>query len=220
MKPAKSLMMLFLICLIVYIILTSFIFTGPDVIVESNKDYKEVTYTIVDEQNRELKIITYEKELNIGIIRLYSNSYLPFDKQIDLFSAILDRVLQDKDRSEFHTLFIGRLINAFGDKNTQMCERLALASFNSSFWDREAGKLLNGDLINFIIEIANNEMIFRELYDMFLEHDLNLKLSRVEKVLISKPELMPFRDKLKRHGLKDDDKLPYDFLAWFKVTSD
>ncbi len=218
MKLTKSLMILFLICLIVYIIFTSFIFTGPDVIVESNKDFKEVTYTIIDEQNRELKIVTYEKELNIGIIRLYSNSYLPFDNQIDLFSEILDRVLQDKDRSEIHTLFIGRLINSFGDRNTQMSERLALAASDSGSWDRESGKPLKGDLITFILKHANDEMIFQELYDMFLEHDFNLELSRVEKVLIGKPELIPFGDKLKRHGVNDDDKLPYDFLTWFKVT--
>ena len=218
MKPTKSLLILFIICLIAYIILTYFIFNGPDIIVESNKDYKEVTYTIIDEQNRELKIITYKKELNIGIIRFYSNSNLSLDKQIDLFSEILDRMLQDKERSEIHTLFIGRLINAFGDRNNQMCKRLALSAYESGSWDKEAGEPLNGDLITFIIKLANDEMIFQELCDMFQEHDFNLSLSRVEKVLIGKPELIPFRDKLKKHGIKDDERIPYDFLAWFKVT--
>jgi hypothetical protein len=133
-------------------------------------------------------------------------------------SRILERVFKDNDKSSFSTFFIGRLINAFGENNMEMPERLALAAFKSPLWNKAKGKPVSGHENAFVKEIANKALIYVELKEMFEKFGLAIKVSGVEKVLVGTPDKMPFGNSLKRQGVKNTDKLPYDAMIWFSIS--
>jgi len=193
---------------------------GPEVTVEVNPEYKQTTYSIIDQDNNGISITTFQTDLNKGILRLRSDSNLPLKQQIKLLSDILNRVFEDENKAEIHTLFVGRLINAFGKDNTQMSEQLSLAAYNSPLWDKAKGKPVSGHENTFVRKIGNEKMIYPDLKELFNKHILNIKISGVEKVLIGTPtRYIPFGESLTKQGVKENDKLPFDGLTWFSIST-
>lgn len=166
-----------------------------------------------------IRLITHQTELNKEVLQLRSNSNLSLKQQIDLLAKIFERVLKDNDKSSFNTLFIGRLVYAFGENNTELSERLALAAFKSPLWNKEKGKPVSGHENDFVKDISNKALIYVELKKMFEKFGLAIKVSDVEKVLIGTPDKMPFGDSLKKQGAKETDKLPFDGMIWFSILS-
>jgi hypothetical protein len=192
-----------LILAVVLITVYSFLSTqGPQVVVEPHQEYKQTTYYLLDKAGGKISIVTYQTDLNAGILRLRSTSLLPLDEQLKLLSKILDRVLVDEDKGKIHTLFVGRLLYAFGEKNPQMSDRLSAAAANSPLWNKRRGRPVTGHENKFVNTIANEAAIYPELKAMFNKHGLNLKFSSAEKVLVN------------------SDRLPYDCLAWFSISKD
>jgi len=190
-----------LLFLVILIIAYSYTATRwSQVIVKPHDEYKETTYYISDEDGDKISLITYQTDLNKGILRLRSDSKLSLQKQARLLSKILGRVLNDKDRAELHTLFIGRLEYAFGPNNRQISERLAQAAGSSPLWDRKKRKPVSGHENDFVRRIANEAMIYPELSKVFKEHKMELRFSSAEKVLIN------------------DEGLPFDCLAWLSIS--
>ncbi len=173
----------------------------PRIVIKINPEYKETSYYIIDEHGK-ISITTYQARLNKGILRLRSNSDAPIKVQAIYISKILDRVLKDQNKAELRTLFIGRLINAFGNDRT-MTERLAEAAGGSYLWDKASGKPTSGHANQAVKKIANGAEIYPELKKAFNEHGLDIMVSGMEKVLIEK----------RSSGL-----LPVDAMTWFKIT--
>lgn len=216
----KILIVLAIVLALLYFFSSFFLQKGPEVSVEVNPNYKQTTYSIIDQDNNGISITTFQTDLNQGILRLRSSLNDPFNEQIKLLSAILDRVFQDEKKAKTHTLFIGRLINAFGENNSQMSERLALAAYNSPLWDKAKGKPVSGHENTFVEKIGNEKMIYPELKKLFSKFGLDLKISGVEKVLIGTPtRYIPFGESLTKQGVKENDKLPFDGLTWFKIST-
>lgn len=190
----------------------------PQVVVKIQPKYKETSYKMIINDRQEISLITYQTEINKGILRLRSDSDLSLNRQIDLLAIILERVFKDVNKDEIHTLFIGRLINAFGTNNTQMSERLALSVYKSHLWDNTQGRPVSDHENVAVKTIANEARIFPELRQVFSRHGLLITVSGVEKVLINQPDLTPIGDALKFHGVTRTAKLPYDCLMWFSVS--
>ncbi len=218
MKYFRSFIVFTAIVIIEYFLSTNVYSQGPQVVVKTHPQYKETCYSIVINVQEKISLTTYQSDVNRGVIRLRSNSTLPFNTQIDLLSTIVKRVLQDLKKEEMHTLFIGRLINAFGNNNTEMSERLALSAYTSTLWDSVKGSAVAAHENMAVKAIADEAHIFTELNAIFNKHGLDIKVASVEKVLIAQPDKIPFGDKLKHKGMKATAKVPYDCLTWFSIA--
>ena len=173
----------------------------PRVVVKGNTEYKQTDYYIIDEHGK-ISLTTYQAKLNKGILRLRSNSDAPIKVQTIYLSMILDRVLQDENKAGLRTLFIGRLIHAFGNDRT-MSERLALGAAKSYLWDNKKGRPVSGHANPAVKKIANGAVIYQELRKAFNKHGLDIRISGMEKVLIQK----------RSSGL-----VPIDALTWFYIN--
>jgi len=191
MRYLKYTLLILALFLIVCFLFTAFSRFSPEVIVKPHAEYKETTYSVIDEDGKEISLTTYQTELNKHVLRLRSNSALPLRNQVFMLGKILDRVFEDNNKSEFKTLFAGRLVNAFGEDKT-LSERLKAAAKNSS---------TAGHWNDRFRDIANNAMIYPELREMFKKKGLEIKFSSAEKVLID-----------------PSDNLPYDCLTWFSIS--
>jgi hypothetical protein len=196
MKYLKYILLLLVGLMIAY----SFVATQwSQVMVKPHAEYQETAYYMMDEDGDKVSLTTYQTDLNKGILRLRSDSNLPLKKQIRWLSKILGRVLQDEERGDLRTLYIGRLEYAFGPKNKQMSERLAEAASKSPLWNKRARRPYSGHANDSVKKIANQAMIYPELKEVFKKHKMDLKFSSAEKVLIN------------------SDGLPFDCLTWFSI---
>jgi hypothetical protein len=219
MKYAKYVIGLVLIVSLGYWIYASNLKqAGQRVTVKPNAEYKQTYYIIGDEKNKSISITTYQTDLNKGVLQLRSYSDLPLDQQINQLSKVLDRVFKDEKKEDIHTLFVGRLIYAFGYNNPQMSERLALAASKSPLWNKKSGKAVTGYNHVAVEKIANNALIYPELKQLFKKHGYDIKVSGFEKILIGTPDKTPFGAFLLEKGGKPSDKLPFDCLTWFRLT--
>jgi len=160
--------------------------------VRSNPQYKETVYSLIGRDKKEISFTTYQTELNEQVLRFRSYSTLPLREQLALASLLLDRLTKDQPLSNFKTLSIGRLVMAFGTDKT-FSRRLALAARPSS---PIPFPLQN----NFVRDIANQQMIYAELKELFNKYGVNIKVSAVEKVLVN------------------ENGVPYYGMTWFSIT--
>jgi hypothetical protein len=191
------------ILLLLFILAIAYSFTAArwtQVIVKPYDEYKQTAYYIMDEDGDKISLITYQSNINKGILSLGSGSNLPIEKQTTLLSKILGRVLKDEDRAELRTLFVGRLEYTFGPNNKQMSDRLKKAAANSPLWDGKKAWQDSGYANKTVKVIANEAMIYPELKKVFEEHKMEIKFSSAEKVLIN------------------GEGLPFDCLAWFSIA--
>jgi len=203
MKYIKHIVFLLIVILIAGILihlLLNLFNPMPRVVIKSKPEYKEKSYYIVDEHGK-ISLTTYQAKLNKGILRLRSNSDAQIKDQAKYVSLILDRVLQDENKAELRTLFIGRLINTFGNDRT-MSERLGQAAAKSSLWHNKQGKPVSGHANPAAKKIANGADIYKELRQAFNEHGLDIRVSGMEKVLIDK---------------RSGSMVPIDAMTWFHI---
>lgn len=218
MKYIKYVIGLVLILAVGYWFYTYIINAGPGVTVKPHAEYKETYYIIGEDRNKSISITTFQTELNQGVLQLRSYSDLPLEQQIEQLSKILERVFKDEKKEEQHTLFVGRLIYAFGENNPQMSERLALAASQSPLWDKVAGKAVTGYNHVAVEKIANHAMIYPELKELFKKYGFDIEVTSFEKILINTPDKLPIGKALLEKGIKPSDKLPFDCLTWFRLT--
>ena len=187
------------------------------VIVETDPLYKEIRYSITDDDCL-IKWIRYTSELNKGVLRHRSQCSLSLKDQTPLLSKILFKVLQDiDDPRSIHTFFVGRLAPDNAKGHLEMSRRLALAAKKSPRWDTEKGNPLTGHINEFVKEIANQEMIYIELKELFEQFDMKLEIASVEKVLVTTAGELPCFEWLKNQGVEAVNKVPYDCLTWFSI---
>lgn len=100
-----------------------------------------------------------------------------------------------------------------------MSLRLARAAHNSPGWDAKKGRSKNGDINGFVKDLANRQMIYPELKELFDAFHKSISFSCAEKVLVLEAGKLPFFDQLKPLGIKASDRLPFDCMAWFSVSA-
>lgn len=188
----------------------------PAVSVERSVFDKKTTYCI---RSKDCAIEWIVRDSEAGVIKHSSRCAAPLAEQLPLLEKIcVEFFSKDKNAQAFRTLFWGTLDPDTRIGSRELSLRLALAAYKSPGWDAKRGKPKNGDINGFVRDIANREMIFPELKELFARFHKNIKFSCAEKVLVLKAEKLPFFDRLKQQGVKAADKLPFDCMTWFSVS--
>lgn len=180
-----------------FILLAALIFyyayhTGPQVLVRSDPQLKETVYTILGEDRQKISFVTCQTELNDKVLRFRSASTLPLKKQLRLAAILLDRIIKDRPLTSFNTLSVGRLVMAFGSDDT-LSRRLTTAA-------RTTSPIPFARINNTVRDLANQQMIYPELVELFARYGITIKVAAVEKVLVN------------------EASVPYDCQTWFSLA--
>ncbi|MDD5594167.1 MAG: hypothetical protein PHG97_05465 [Candidatus Margulisbacteria bacterium] len=160
--------------------------------VKPNPQYGETVYSLIGSDSKKISFTVYQTEINEKVLRFRSDSTLPLKEQLQMAAIILDRIKKDLPLNSFKTLSIGRLVLAFGTDDT-FSRRLTAAA-------RSASPIPFARINNAVRDIANRDMIYLELRDLFAKYGIAIKISAVEKVLVN------------------EDGVPYDCITWFSLT--
>jgi hypothetical protein len=186
------------------------------VIIEQSTSWSATIYRITE---GDCKIEWTAGHNEIGVIKHESHCSTPLALQMTLLAKIIETFLnQDPNASSLRTLFWGRIEPDYSPGLHELSIRLALAAYQSPGWDRKRGRAQNGDINGFVKDLANRAMIYPELKDLFARFKKQLSFACAEKVLVVAAAKLPFYDRLKEHGVKATDKLPFDCMAWFSIT--
>lgn len=162
----------------------------------------------------------YTSELNRGVVKHSSRCPEPFPDHLLLLKEVCSVFLaRDKYAAVFHTLFWGGLVPEQGLALFDMPFRLALAAYRSPHWDARKGRPKKGDINAFVKALADREQIYPELKELFRGFQRDITLSSVEKVRVFAAGKLPFYKQLGMQGVRASDRLPFDFMAWFSVTT-
>jgi hypothetical protein len=209
---------LFPIVLFVLCLPESAISQAPEVEVLRQPEYQEIQYCLAVDDCR-LCWKTHLNRINRGIVQSRTRCTKSLEDQLDGLSALMTEIVNhDPNGASLHTLFWGRLVPDTPQDDLKMAMRLALAAFKSDQWDRKKGKPVQGETVYWVRDLANSVMIYPELRKLFNSFDRRIKVAGVEKVLVLPAGRLPFFEKLKAHGVREGDKLPYDCLTWFSIS--
>jgi len=149
-----------------------------------------------------------------GIVRHRSECRLPLEEQIPFIQRIVAEVSKDRVRFDsMRSMTLGRI-----SEHSELSFRLAMAAHKSPFWNSKTGRPKSGRNENAaILQIAEQNSIFREFDQALARFNRKLTLRAAEKVLILPAGKLDFFDRLKPLGVKETEKLPFDFVAFFSV---
>ncbi|HXG28073.1 MAG TPA: hypothetical protein VNJ47_04405 [Nevskiales bacterium] len=139
---------------------------------------------------------------------------LPLTEQVPLLEALW----QALPPAPVRQLFWGRLCPDAGCGGRELSQRLALAAFGAPEWDARRGRPVRGHENAVVQQLANAVPIYPELRAGFARQGWKIELSGVEKVLVAPAAALPYWPALQAAGVPADAKLPYDALAWFRLT--
>ncbi len=189
-----------------------------EVMVERNADYAETTYGI---SCKNCRIEWIARDAEVGVVKLWSQCSLPLSEQMPLLNRIYDHFLRrDRNARALRTLFMGEIDPDAEAGSREMSIRLALAAHKSSGWDARKGEAKSGDMNGFVKDLANREMIYSELKELFTRFQQDVKISCVEKVLVQQADKLPYFDQLNKQGVQATDKLPFDCMTWFAIAAE
>lgn len=189
-----------------------------EVVVAYNPDLKETTYKIAV-TNCTITWTVFSSEVNREAIGQHSDCALPLEEQALLIAKLLRRVLETREVRQFHTLSWGRLYPEYPDRSSDasMAVRLGVAAKRSSQWDSARGVPRHGRVNDWVRDLANDAAIYQELQPVFAEAGLELRISSIEKVLVTTAGRLPFFEALRKSGVHASDLVPWDCLVWFSV---
>jgi hypothetical protein len=160
------------------------------------------------------------RNAEVGVIKLWSECSLPLPQQMPLIERLYTEFLRtDKNAGAVRTLFLGEIDPDTASGPRDMSIRLALGAHKSSGWDVRRGEARNGDTNGFVKDLANREMIYPELKELFGRFHKNLQVAYVEKVLVQRADQLPYYGLLKAQGVQASEKLPFDCMTWFAITA-
>ena len=167
-----------------------------------------------------VKWIAYNTGPNQGVIKHSSKCAAPLAQQLSLLTKICSAVFgSDKKAQAFRTLFWGGLEAEIKPASQELQLRLALAAYQSPGWDVKQGNPKKGDINGFIKDLANKDPIYPELNELFRRFHRHITLATVEKVRVLEAEKLPFYAQLKQKGVMAADRLPFDCMAWFSIST-
>lgn len=167
-----------------------------------------------------VKWIAYNAGPNQGVVKHSPRCAAPLAEQLPLLIKICAKLFDsDRNAPPFRTLFWGGLIAERKPASHELPLRLALAAYQSPGWDVKKGKPKNGDINGFVRNLANQTPIYPELKDLFRLFHRHITLASVEKVRVMEAEKLPFYDQLKHKGVTASDRLPFDCMAWFSIST-
>jgi hypothetical protein len=177
----------------------------------------ETTYSISAAPDCRIGWTIRDSELNRAVISHRASCGLSLEEQAPLLGQLLARILRDHpEPGRFQTIHWGRILPD-GARDTTMAARLAVAAKRSPKWDAARGAPREGGINSMARELANEAGIYRELIPVFRKKTLSIRLSSVEKVLVIPAGELRFFESLEKEGAGREDRLPFDFQAWFAI---
>jgi len=159
------------------------------------------------------------RDVEPSVIKHRSLCLSPIGSQLPLMKRLCAEFFRSKPNApDLRTLFWGRIEPEKPNGSWEMACRIALAAYKCPGWDVLRGKPKSGDINGFVRDLANRNMIYPELKELFEGFNRNIEFSRAEKVLVEKAGKLPFYDNLKAHGVKAEDRLPFDCMTWFSIS--
>ena len=189
--------------------------SGSEFVYVSSNDYA-TTFTI---RRGHCSINWIVRKTEADVIKHSAVCDMPLSSQIPLLVQLGRSFFSRRvNTSPAQKLFWGTLENNDTSSENEMSFRLALAAAKTPAWNAKMGKPQKDELYSFVKDLANREMIYPELKDVFTHLDKNITLCAIEKVRVMEAQKLPIYEKLKNHGVQPKDKLPFDFMAWFSVS--
>jgi hypothetical protein len=145
-----------------------------------------------------------------------SDCTLPLQDQQPLLEALWSSTAPAAGASL--QLFWGRLCPDLACGEQQLSQRLASAAFHSAGWDAGQGRPVSGHANEFVRRLANASPIYPELRAFFAQRAYTVELSGIEKVLVSPASDLPYYEALRQQGVPPEARLPFDAMAWFRLT--
>jgi hypothetical protein len=187
-----------------------------DVVIAFSAQENVTHYSITDGN---CSITWIARNTEPGVIKHHAACGKSLAFQVPLLIKICEAIFNNGNHAGvIRLLFWPSLESGTKQPHLEMSYRLALAAFKSPEWNKKMGKPKKEGLNKFVKDLANREMIYPELKEVFGYFNKSITLSTVEKVLVMEAEKLPFYDSLKEEGVKLSDKLPYDCMAWFSVS--
>lgn len=191
--------------------------TADEVRVEQDSVRRARQYTLPHGDCR-LSWIVFDEAPNKGVIQNRSACTESLAEQLPRLDRLLAAVIQDPAAAPPLSFIWGRLYPDVACDRREMSHRLALAAHRSPAWDHGRGRPRSGDPNTFVAEVARENMIYPELRDLFVARGLELRLVSVEKVLILPAGELNDFPQLQQAGVKAQERLPFDCLAYFSVA--
>ena len=185
--------------------------------IERRVDYNATTYGITCQDCR---IEWIARDTEVGVVKLWSQCALPLSQQMPLIERMYAEFLRtDRNAGALRTLFLGEIDPDTASGPRDISIRLALGAHRSSEWDARRGDARNGNINGFVKDLANREMIYPELKELFGRFHQNIQVAYVEKVLVQRADKLSYYDRLKKQGVQPSDRLPFDCMTWFTIAA-
>ncbi len=155
--------------------------------------------------------------LDVRFTNCVNRSFLDNKK---MHKAILTELISKMDIQDYTRLLWGSFSK---NSDYNWCKDIAIASSRSEdYLDYKINypnskiKSLNG----LFVELANSTSSYLELKELFLEFDLELEISSVEKVFTSKVKDLPIKDILIKENILENSRVIYDSgMIVFNMTT-
>ncbi len=188
----------------------------PEAVVEFNASDKMTTYRIV---GGDCTLEWMVRESENHVVKHRARCAAPLKRQLPLLLKLGTELFSNKRHAQtLRTLFWGGLESESKPASWELSLRLALAAHQSSGWDLRKGKAKEKDLNRFVIDLANEKMIYPELQELFDSFGRRITLRTVEKVRVLEAGQLPFFEELRQQGIRENDRLPFDCMAWFSIS--
>ena len=136
------------------------------------------------------------------------------EEKLALLGRMLEKLVPDpEDRRSIRTLFVGRLVVTF----PEFAQRLARAASGDPDWDAKRPWKEPGYANRYVFRLLKEGNFFPELNTTLKPLGFTVEVASVEKILMARPEDIPFGDTLLEQGADPDTKLPFDALTWFQL---
>jgi hypothetical protein len=188
---------------------------GDEVSVKRDSGRHEVHYEVSAGDCR-IRWTLFESETNRGVVRHVSDCALALPEQAPLIAKLLAKAVGNAGAEGIRTISWGRL-EPDGARDHTLARRLALAARLSSGWNAAKGMPRGGDINGWVRKLANDTAIYDELRPVFQARGLEIRLAGVEKVLVLPAGRLPFFEELRKQGVRESEKVPFDCQAWFSV---
>ena len=187
--------------------------TDTPVSVEDHPERQETVYQIA-ERSCEIEWTVSHSQVNRGVIQQRGACTLALGQQAPLIAKLLEAVIREAGgRDTPHTLYLGRLAPFPG-----LSARLAVLAARSSQWDAQRGQAKNGRNNEIVKHLARQDHFYQEWQDAFRRAGLQIEVSSVEKVLVSKAGKLSFYRELQGQSVPAADQVPYDCQIWLAIT--
>lgn len=175
-------------------------------------NYQPAMQYRIELEDCEIKWLLRTTQEEAGVVQDYSTCSLPVDQQLPHIKKIVHEIAEFSLTSPP----IRFLAMNYLKQLPEMAMRLGVAVAQSPRWNSDTGQLRDNHtpkaFNSFIQDIANEQLIYRELKQVFNDVGLDIEIMDATNTLIKPAGQLPYYEQLKVLGIQPQDQIPYDSL--------